>query len=92
MLSFDWDDAKAASNLIKHGISFSDACDVFDDPCAIDNEERSMNYGEFRRRIVGLGQGRFLTVIYTERDEVIRLISARKATKSERQEYEYANG
>ena len=91
MLFFEWDDAKAESNFIKHGISFADARDVFDDIFSIDDEERSVNYGEVRRRIVGLGQGRFLTVIYTERDDTIRLISARKATKSERQEYKHAN-
>ncbi|SMD21010.1 BrnT family toxin [Rhizobium sp. RU36D] len=91
MLSFHWDDEKAASNLSKHSISFADACDVFNDPFSVDSEERSMNYGEVRRRIVGLGRGRFLTVIYTERDDVIRLISARKSTKSERREYEDAS-
>lgn len=91
MLSFEWDDAKAVSNLAKHGVSFTDACNVFSDSFSIDSEERSMQYGEVRRRIVGIGQGRFLTIIYTERGEAIRLISARKATRSERREYEDAN-
>jgi uncharacterized DUF497 family protein len=74
----------------KHGVSFADACSVFNDPLALDSEERSLNYGEVRWRIVGMGNGRFLTVIYTGRSEVIRLISARKSTRAERREYEDA--
>jgi uncharacterized DUF497 family protein len=90
MLNFEWDEQKAAANLSKHGISFADASAVFGDPFALDMEERSMEYGEVRRRIIGLGHGRFLTVIYTERGESIRLISARKATRPERREYDDA--
>lgn len=88
MLYFEWDDAKAASNLAKHRVSFTDACQVFNDPWAVEKEERSLNYGEVRRRIVGIGNGIFLTVVYTERDEIIRLISARRSTRAERREYE----
>ncbi|MGN7291437.1 BrnT family toxin [Rhizobium sp. SAFR-030] len=91
MLSFEWDDAKATSNLAKHRVSFLAACDVFNDPFAVDSEARSMEYRELRRRIIGLGNGIFLTVIYTERGEVIRLISARKSTRAERREYDDAN-
>ncbi|RYE18948.1 MAG: TonB-dependent receptor, partial [Sphingobacteriales bacterium] len=61
---------------------------VFNDPLALDSEERSLNYGEVRWRIIGMGNGRFLTIIYTERGEVIRLISARKSTRAERREYD----
>lgn len=50
-----------------------------------------MQYGEIRRRIIGVGNGIFLTVIYTERDETIRIISARKATRPERHAYENAD-
>lgn len=90
MLDFEWDEQKAALNLAKHGVSLADASAVFKDPFAFDTEDRSMDYGEIRRRIIGLGNGRFLTVIYTERGETIRLISARKATPAERREYEDA--
>jgi len=90
MLNFEWDEQKAISNLAKHGISFADASAVFHDPFALDTEERSIDYGEIRRRIIGLGQGRFLTVIYTERGDIVRLISARKATRPERREYDDA--
>ncbi|MFF2320198.1 BrnT family toxin [Agrobacterium sp. NPDC058088] len=88
MLYFEWDYRKALTNLAKHGVSFETARKVFDDPFAVDIEDRSANYGEVRRRIVGLGNGLVLTVIYTERSEVIRIISARKATRAERKEYD----
>lgn len=88
MLYFEWNAQKASANLAKHGVSFETARRVFDDPFAVDIEDRSANYGEVRRRIVGLGNGLVLTVIYTERSEVIRLISARKATRAERKEYD----
>ncbi|MCJ2872821.1 BrnT family toxin [Rhizobium pusense] len=88
MLSFEWNDRKALTNLAKHGVSFETARKVFEDPFAVDIEDRSANCGEVRRRIVGLGNGLVLTVIYTERSEVIRIISARKATRAERKEYD----
>lgn len=90
MLNFEWDKRKAETNLARHGVSFADASAVFLDPYALDTEERSMDYGEMRRRIIGLGNGCFLTVIYTERGETIRLISARKSTSHERREYDDA--
>ena len=88
MLYFEWNAHKASANLAKHGVSFETARRVFDDPFAVDIEDRSANYGEVRRRIVGWGNGLVLTVIYTERSEVIRIISARKATRAERKEYD----
>lgn len=88
MLLFEWDEVKSAGNLAKHGISFAAARMVFDDVFAIDMEDRSMAYGEVRRRIIGLGDGVILTVAYTERGEGIRIISARKATRMERRYYE----
>ncbi|CUX17091.1 conserved hypothetical protein [Agrobacterium deltaense Zutra 3/1] len=88
MLYFEWNAHKASANLAKHGVSFETARNVFDDPFAVDIEDRSANYGEVRRRIVGLGSGLVLTMIYTERSEVIRIISARKATRAERKEYD----
>ncbi|WP_216331457.1 BrnT family toxin [Rhizobium sp. X9] len=88
MLHFEWNAQKASANLAKHSVSFETARRVFDDPLAVDIEDRSANYGEVRRRIVGLGNGLVLTVIYTERSEVIRIISARKATRAERKEYD----
>lgn len=84
---FEWDDAKARANLAKHGISFEDACRVFDDPHALesvtweDGEERSLTFGRARAHLL-------LVVVSTDRDGRIRLISARRATKHERRMYE----
>lgn len=90
MLDFEWDEQKALSNLAKHRVSFAVASEVFNDPCAVDTEERSLNYGEVRRRIVGGVSGVVLTVIYTERNDIVRIISARRASRFERREYENA--
>lgn len=87
MLDFEWDDAKAAANLAKHGVGFLAACRVFDDVFAIDFEDRSMNYGEVRRIAIGMVKDQVLTVIYAERGSTIRIISARKATRQERRDY-----
>ena len=87
MLDFDWDDTKAAANLAKHGIDFPAACRVFDDVFAVDFEDTSLAYGEMRRIVIGMVQGIVLTVVYAERDQTIRIISARRATKRERSAY-----
>lgn len=83
-----WDPAKARSNLDKHGVSFADVETVFYDPFAISFEDRSAA-GENRYVVVGMdGLSRIVVVVYAYRNTVIRLISARKATKSERAAYE----
>lgn len=85
MLQFDWDPAKATSNVRKHGVSFEDATTVFDDPLAVifDDEEHSGE--EVREIIVGhtITQ-QLLLVAFTERRGVLRIISARRATARER--------
>jgi uncharacterized protein len=88
-MKFDWDENKASSNLLKHGVSFEEAKTVFDDvlyvdfydPDHSDNEERYLIVGESSR-------GRLLIVSYTERKDSIRLISTRETTRSEREIYE----
>ena len=88
MMRFEWDEAKNAASIRKHGIDFSDAIEVFDHPMLtmIDDGE---DYGEERWLGVGLMQGRTIVVIYVERDgDRIRLISARKATRHEVRRYE----
>lgn len=90
MLEFEWDDEKRRANLRKHRIDFVAATRVFDDPFTLDEEERSMAYGEFRRKATGYSNGRLLTVIYTQRGDVVRMISAWKASASERHDYEKA--
>ena len=84
---FEWDDAKARSNLAKHGITFEAACRVFDDVLAFDQLDLDSGPGEIRYVITGMVNGLPLTVVYTERGCRIRIISARKATKFEQREY-----
>lgn len=83
-----WNPAKAEANFRKHGILFSDADTVLFDPIALTMEDDN---AEGENRFVTIGQdtaGRVLVVIYTYRGEQIRLISARKATRKETQDYE----
>lgn len=89
VLRFEWDPKKAARNLAKHGVSFEDAATVFADPLArIESDPRHSVHEE---RFVLLGfsrEQRFLAVMFAERGESIRVISARRATRRERREYE----
>ena len=88
-MAFDWDGNKAASNLSKHGVSFDEAQTVFDDPLYVDFYDPDHSLDEHRYIIVGQSNtGRLLVVSYTERGDVIRLISAREATRGERIAYE----
>jgi len=83
-----FDPAKAASNLKKHGVSFADAEGVLSDPLAITVEDPDAA-GEPRFVAIGLGSaGELLVVVYTERADGFRLISARRATRKERKHYE----
>ena len=85
---FEWDPEKAKINRKRHGISFLDATGVFDDPEALGMDEQVVE-GEERDVILGLDNiGRSLVVVYTQRGDKIRIISARKATKKESKEYE----
>ena len=90
---FEWDTNKAKSNLIKHGIRFEDAVLVFDDPYHLSLQDRHEN-GEFRWQTIGLVHGLIVimvahTVRFESGDEVIRIISARKADRKERSRYEH---
>lgn len=85
--SFEWDEAKAASNLANHKVRFEQATGVFSDPFAIEFIDDRQNYGETRYIIIGMTNDRMLTVVYTMRDENIRIISARKAEPHERRYY-----
>jgi uncharacterized protein len=88
---FEWDPEKARSNLRKHGIDFETATVVFDDPFAIVELER-IEDGEERWHTLGIGAGApLLLVVHTihgEDIEIIRIISARRAERSERRRYE----
>ena len=84
---FEWDDAKAVENYAKHGISFEDARRVFDDPYAVDGVDDSEAYAEERFRTIGMVRGLLLFVVYAERGARVRLISARRATRYEQDDY-----
>jgi hypothetical protein len=83
---FEWDSAKAASNLIKHGVSFPEAATVFADPYAVYLDDGS---GIGRLVVIGTSlRERLLYVVHVERGERDRIISARPATGGEREVYE----
>ena len=86
---FDWDKNKAKKNLSKHQVSFDEAKTVFNDPLYIDFYDPDHSEDEERYLIVGKSsQENLLIVSYTERENSIRIISARKVTKAERKVYE----
>jgi uncharacterized DUF497 family protein len=90
--NFEWDLAKAATNYAKHGVCFERARLVFADPFGIAEIDDRQNYGEERFTRVGMVEGALLFVSYTERGERIRIISARRATKHEQDDYYEQNG
>jgi uncharacterized DUF497 family protein len=85
-VDYQWDPDKAKGNLRKHNISFADAVTVFSDDNAITIEDDLL--GEERLVTIGIDSlGRILVVVYTYRESIIRVISARKATAREQQQY-----
>jgi uncharacterized protein len=86
---FEWNAAKAAANLRKHGVSFEEASTVFADPLSINLPDPSHSVAETRFLVLGLSiRQRLLVVAYAERGDKTRLISARPATRRERRDYE----
>jgi hypothetical protein len=90
---FTWDFANARTNRQKHGIAFEEALTVFADPLARIHDDPGHSEHEQREIIVGHSiAGRLLLVSFTQRSRVVRLISARKATRNEHEDYEKARG
>ena len=88
-MQFEWSTSKAASNLAKHDVAFEEAKTVFDDLQYVEFYDPDHSKDEERYLIVGFSnRGRLLIVSYTERGEVVRLISARETTRTEREIYE----
>jgi hypothetical protein len=86
-MDYQWDNNKAKANLKNHKVDFADATTVFGDDLAVTIKDN--NPDEERFVTIGIDAlGRILVVVYTWRGETIRLISARKASKGERQAYE----
>ena len=89
-MTFEWDEAKNAGNVIKHGVSFETARRIFDGPILTAPDSRS-DYGELRMNSIGIVADRaFLTVTHTDRRGVTRIISARPANRDERRRYDEA--
>jgi len=86
-MEFEWDDTKERSNEQKHGISFTDAADVFDDPYHIEEDVTRPEHGERRFKAIGTVGAYVVAVIYTDRGDRRRIISARRAKRNERRQY-----
>jgi len=87
-VGFGWDPRKAKNNLAKHGVSFEDAKEVFDDDLFLVFADPDHSSEESRFIIMGESKrGRLLVVAYTERSDEIRIISAREATRQEQKFY-----
>lgn len=88
-MEFKWDKRKEAANLADHGVSFDEAKTVFEDSLYVDFYDPDHSEDEDRYLIVGESRrGRLLIISYTERGDIVRLISARDVTSSERKAYE----
>ena len=86
-MEFEWDPEKAKSNLTKHGIAFTDAISVFDDLDHLEEDSTRPEFGEQRSRAIGEVTGRIITVVFTDRWDRRRIISARSSRRNERQRY-----
>ncbi|MCX6596349.1 MAG: BrnT family toxin [Acidobacteria bacterium] len=92
-MTFEWDASKAATNLVKHRVSFEDAAAVFLDPLAITFPDPDHSATERREITIGCTlKGQLLFVSHCERRTHIRIISARLATRAEREFYEEDSG
>jgi len=88
-LRFEWNPAKASANVAKHGVTFDDARDVFNDPLAKSIPDAAHASDEARFWTMGQSRvGRVLVVVHTDRGDTIRIIGARRATARERHDYE----
>ncbi|MCA2685234.1 MAG: BrnT family toxin [Microcystis sp. M038S2] len=85
-MEIEWDNNKAASNLIKHKIDFEDAKNIFLDPNRLEREDKR-DYDEARIQVIGIVNQVVLFVVYTKRNGRYRIISARRANKNERRQY-----
>ncbi len=87
---FEWDEDKNAANIAKHGVSFQRAARIFESRVLTVVDSRA-DYGEVREISIGIVESVvFLTVVHTNRQSVVRIISARRANRAERRRYENA--
>jgi uncharacterized DUF497 family protein len=88
-MRFEWDENKAAANLLKHGVSFEEAATVFGDPLSDTFDDPDHSAEEHRFVIIGMSErGKMLIVAHTDDGDIVRIISAREPTRREREFYE----
>ena len=91
-MEFEWDEQKNSTNVQRHGVSFEEAATVFGDSLSDTFDDPDHSVQEYRFVTIGRSdKGRLLIVSHTDRDERIRIISARELTKRERRDYEKGN-
>ena len=88
-MRFQWNASKAKLNIQRHKVTFTEATEAFFDPNAVDDFDPDHSDEEARYNLIGLSSRRLLFVVYTERGNTVRIISARKAEKKHRRIYEY---
>ena len=92
-MQYEWGNGKAADNLRKHGVDFTDATAALEDTNRLEEIDTRSEYGEERIQVIGMARGRVLFMIVTVRDEnICRIISARMATRHEQDRYYAGNG
>ena len=88
-MKFEWDDTKAANNIKKHGVTFNEASTVFGDPLAITYADPEHSIAEYCYLTFGRSiMNRLIVVAHSDRNDRVRLISAREMTRKERKDYE----
>jgi len=88
-LKFEWNPNKAKKNVEKHGISFDEAATVFSDQLSMTYDDPDHSFGENRHIIIGMShRDKLLLVSHLEKDDIVRIISARQLTRKERKQYE----
>jgi uncharacterized protein len=87
-IGFEWDDVKSDANLVKHGITFEDASEVFYGPIIV---RKSTRNNEERWLAIGISHDRLMSVIFTRRNDLIRIISARPPRRDEKRAYRDAS-
>jgi len=91
-MEFEWDDTKAEANERKHGVPFAEAMTVFADPLSLTGYDPDHSVNEDRYITMGLSAtGRLLIVSHADRGNLVRIFSAREATRGERKDYEDGN-
>jgi uncharacterized DUF497 family protein len=88
-MKFEWDEEKRLANVVKHGVDFTDACRLFDGPFMLMTDNRR-DYGAIRSIAFGHVESRLIAVAFTKRQDIIRIISVRKANDREKKRFKDA--